>query len=385
MQFADDFLIGEKMITLLNEQEIIERILSHIDNKTTDLGEAVWREPVASYLSDERFESEIALLRRMPIPFCPSAILPENGSFIARKAAGTPLIVVRGDDGLVRAFINACRHRGMPVANDSGCARAFVCPYHAWTYGLDGQLKNIPGRSGFPGVELQENGLVEVSALEKGGLVYVNQSGPIDLAMLENAPDFFTHEQQVFDKSDYTDEANWKLIAETTMEGYHIKSLHKHSFYPYGLDNINVVENFDSNSRVTFPFRRIDKLRDVDPEERRLDGMVTSVYQLFPNVVVSILSKHSTVTVFEPLSPSRTQMLIYRVTNKTSDGSTTDVAEAKRDAVFVKAAGFDEDRAAACSIQGSLGSKANQHLTFGHFEKAIVHFHKNMAAHLSGQ
>jgi len=174
------------------------------------------------------------------------------------------------------------------------------------------------------------------------------------------------------------------LIAETTMEGYHIKSLHKHSFYPYGLDNINVVENFDSNSRVTFPFRRIDKLRDVDPEERRLDGMVTSVYQLFPNVVVSILSKHSTVTVFEPLSPSRTQMLIYRVTNKTSDGSTTDVAEAKRDAVFVKAAGFDEDRAAACSIQGSLGSKANQHLTFGHFEKAIVHFHKNMAAHLSG-
>lgn len=384
MQFADDFLIGEKMITLLNEQEIIERILSHIDNKTTDLGEAVWREPVASYLSDERFESEIALLRRMPIPFCPSAILPENGSFIARKAAGTPLIVVRGDDGLVRAFINACRHRGMPVANDSGCARAFVCPYHAWTYGLDGQLKNIPGRSGFPGVELQENGLVEVSALEKGGLVYVNQSGPIDLAMLENAPDFFTHEQQVFDKSDYTDEANWKLIAETTMEGYHIKSLHKHSFYPYGLDNINVVENFDSNSRVTFPFRRIDKLRDVDPEERRLDGMVTSVYQLFPNVVVSILSKHSTVTVFEPLSPSRTQMLIYRVTNKTSDGSTTDVAEAKRDAVFVKAAGFDEDRAAACSIQGSLGSKANQHLTFGHFEKAIVHFHKNMAAHLSG-
>ena len=89
-------------------------------------------------------------------------------------------------------------------------------------------------------------------------------------------------------------------------------------------------------------------------------------------------------TVFEPLGPTRTQMLIYRVTNKTSDGSTTDVEEAKRDAVFVKAAGFDEDREAACSIQGSLGSKANQHLTFGHFEKAIVHFHKNMAAHLSG-
>jgi phenylpropionate dioxygenase-like ring-hydroxylating dioxygenase large terminal subunit len=271
----------------------------------------------------------------------------------------------------------------MPVAKDSGCARSFVCPYHAWTYGLDGQLRHIPGREGFPGVELQENGLVEVTALEKGGLVYVNQNGPIDPGMLKDAPDFFSSEQRFFDQSDYTDEANWKLIAETTMEGYHIKSLHKQSFYPYGLDNTTIVENFGVNSRVIFPFKRIEKLRDIDREDRSLNGMVTSVYQMFPNVTVSILSKHSTVTVFEPLSPSRTQMLIYRVTNKTADGSTVDVEDAMRDAVFVKAAGFDEDREAACSIQEGLGTKANQHLTFGYFEKAIAHFHKNLAEHLS--
>lgn len=371
------------MIPLLSEQEVIERIFNHIDNKTTDLGAIVWKEPVSSYLSEERFESEIALLRRMPIPFCPSTMLSENGSYVARKAAGTPLLVVRGRDGQVRAFINGCRHRGMPVAKDSGCARAFVCPYHGWTYGLDGQLKHIPGHSGFPGVETQEHGLVAVSALEKGGLVYVNQNGPIDSSMLEYAPDFFTSEQQFFDQDNYTDEANWKLIAETSMEGYHIKSLHRKSFYPYGLDNINVVENFGPNSRIIFPFRRIDKLRDIDPEQRRLDGMVTSVYQLFPNVHISILSKHSTMTVLEPISPSRTQLLIYRVTNKTSDGSMIGLEEAKRDAVFVKSSGLDEDREAACSIQGALGTNANQHLTFGHFEKAIVHFHQNLAEHLS--
>ena len=64
------------MNTLLNDQQIIERILNHIDNKTTDLGDTVWQEPVSTYLSDERFESEMALLRRLPIPFCPSAMLP---------------------------------------------------------------------------------------------------------------------------------------------------------------------------------------------------------------------------------------------------------------------------------------------------------------------
>ena len=370
-------------IPLLSEQKILERIFDHIDNKTTDLGDTVWKEPVANYLSQERFESEIALLRSLPVVFCLSAMLPDKGSYVARKAAGTPLLVVRGDDGKVRAFINGCRHRGMQVAKNSGCARAFVCPYHAWTYGLEGELKHIPGRAGFPGVELKDNGLVEVGATEKGGLVYVNQSGPVDASMLEIVPDLFSEQQAYFDQSEYTDDANWKLLAETTMEGYHIKALHKKSFYPYGFDNINVVESFGSHTRVVFPFQRIEKLREVDPKDRRMGGMVTSVYQLFPNVAVSILSKHSTVTIFEPISPTRTQILIYRATNNTSAGATTDFEEAKRDADFVKAAGFDEDREAACAIQETLGTKANQHLTFGHFEKAIVHFHQNLAQHLS--
>ncbi len=370
-------------IPLLSEQKILERIFDHIDNKTTDLGDTVWKEPVANYLSQERFESEIALLRSLPVVFCLSAMLPDKGSYVARKSAGTPLLVVRGDDGKVRAFINGCRHRGMQVAKNSGCARAFVCPYHAWTYGLEGELKHIPRRAGFPGVELKDNGLVEVGATEKGGLVYVNQSGPADASMLEIMPDLFSDEQAYFDQSEYTDDANWKLLAETTMEGYHIKALHKKSFYPYGFDNINVVESFGSHTRVVFPFQRIEKLREVDPKGRRMEGMVTSVYQLFPNVAVSILSKHSTVTIFEPISPTRTQILIYRATNKTSAGATTDFEEAKRDADFVKAAGFGEDREAACAIQETLGTKANQHLTFGHFEKAIVHFHQNLAQHLS--
>ena len=242
-------------IPLLSEQKILERIFDHIDNKTTDLGDTVWKEPVANYLSQERFESEIALLRSLPVVFCLSAMLPDKGSYVARKSAGTPLLVVRGDDGKVRAFINGCRHRGMQVAKNSGCARAFVCPYHAWTYGLEGELKHIPGRAGFPGVELKDNGLVEVGATEKGGLVYVNQSGPADASMLEIVPDLFSEEQAYFDQSEYTDDANWKLLAETTMEGYHIKALHKKSFYPYGFDNINVVESFGYHTRVVFPFQ----------------------------------------------------------------------------------------------------------------------------------
>lgn len=370
-------------IPLLSEQDVAERIFKHIDNKTTDLGDTVWKEPVASYMSLSRFESEIKLLQSKPIVFCPSAMLSDNGAYVARKAAGTPLLIVRGDDGQVRAFVNACRHRGMQVAKNKGCARSFVCPYHAWTYGLDGQLRHIPGQAGFPGVELEDNGLVEVGAAEKGGLIYVNQAGPIDQSMLDDNPDFFDSDQGFLSQSEYLDSVNWKLINETTMEGYHIKSLHKQSFYPYGLDNTNVVETFGLNSRVIYPFKRIEKLRDVQPAERSLNGMITSVYSLFPNVAVSVLSKHTTITIFEPLSPNRTQILIYRVINKNADGSAISLEEAEKDADFVRSTGFDEDREAACDIQEALPGNANTHLTFGHFEKAIVHFHQGLHQQLS--
>ena len=369
-------------VPLLDEQQTINRIFTHIDEGTTDLGDTVWREPVENYHSQERFDAEIALLRRRPVPFCPSAGLPETGSYIARKAAGTPLVVVRGRDGKVRAFINACRHRGMQVASGSGCSRAFVCPYHAWTYDLEGKLKAIRGPEAFPEVNIEDHGLTEVSAQEKGGLVYVMQEGEINSQMLENNLDYFTPEQEMFQEAEATNKANWKLITETLLEGYHIKSLHKTTFYPYGLDNVNLVETYGANARVTFPFRRIEKLRAIPSDERRADGMLTTVNHVFPNASISALSKHSNLTIMEPLSPNSTQMVIYLMTTRLATENSISIEDAKRDAIFVNESGQDEDLAAACSIQETVTAQGNTHLTFGLFEKAIVNFHSNLAASL---
>ena len=115
----------------MSDQAVAERVLKHIQRGTTDSGAEVWREPVENYRSQARFEREIAqALRRFPTPFCPSAALPEAGSYLAREAGGTPIVAVRGRDGVVRAFRNVCRHRGMRVATGSGCANAFMCGYH---------------------------------------------------------------------------------------------------------------------------------------------------------------------------------------------------------------------------------------------------------------
>src|SRR5215467_14522780 len=166
------------MTTAMDDQSVARRVLDHIANGTTDLGQQVWREPVANYRSPERLKSEIeVVLRCTPTPFCPSAALPEVGSYVAREAAGIPIVVVRGSDGKVRAFRNACRHRGMQVASGSGCARAFVCRYHGWTYNLEGKLRHIPHEDGFPGFDREKHPLVPVTATEKLGLVFINQDG----------------------------------------------------------------------------------------------------------------------------------------------------------------------------------------------------------------
>ena len=92
------------MADFMNDQAVAERVLSHVRDGTTDEGDAVWREPVENYRSEERLRQELALLRRLPVPFCPSAALREPGAYVARQAAGVPILAVRGNDGKVRAF-----------------------------------------------------------------------------------------------------------------------------------------------------------------------------------------------------------------------------------------------------------------------------------------
>jgi phenylpropionate dioxygenase-like ring-hydroxylating dioxygenase large terminal subunit len=387
---------GLRMSTNTTEDAaIVERVLKHVAAGTTDTGTDVWREPVENYRSPARFEAELAhVMRRTSSPFCPSAALPTAGAYVARTAAGVPLLAVRGHDGRVRAFRNACRHRGAQVAAGAGCAKSFVCPYHAWTYELDGRLRHLPHEAGFPGLDKSAHGLVPVAACEeRGGLVWVRQDGsPTGAAPAAPAapaspaappagtvtnddplPPMLPPEATLFDTREIDLEVNWKVLLESFIEGYHIRYTHRETFFPYGYDNLNLIDFYGRSSRVIYPFRRIEKLAAVPATERRLDGKATLVYHLFPNGLVTMLSRHTNVVVLEPLSPSRTRQLTWSLA---ADASDQTLAEAKRDAEFVGETGLAEDRAVVQAIQQGMASGANEAYTFGRYESAIVHFHR---------
>jgi len=369
-----------------SDAELLDHILNHIDNGTTDLGDEDWFEPVENYTSPLRFDAERRLMRRLPIPFCPVAALPNAGSYVARASAGVPLVVVRGLDGSIRAFRNACRHRGMQLADGSGCTKIFRCNYHGWAYRLDGRLEYVPHEHGFPDLDKNSNGLVPVHEVEiRSGLVFVTQDEPVGLGALDSLPDLLTENQVLFDSSESVEDINWKLTAEGTLEGYHIKPTHPESFYPYGYDNLNVIETQGPNSRVCFPFRRIEKLRDAPRENLSLDRMVTLVHRIFPFTSINQLSQHCHVSFAEPESATRTRYFNYKFTLPKPNGSAAteeELARAKKDAAFLSDTGNQEDAKVVSDIQAAMSSGANTHYRFGRFESAIHHLHSNLARYL---
>lgn len=271
----------------------------------------------------------------------------------------------------------------MQVASGTGCARAFVCRYHGWTYNLEGRLRHIPHEEGFPGFDKEAHPLVPVTASERLGLVFVTQDSPaLGDDSLDGLARLIGPDQRLFATAEREFEVNWKILLEGFIEGYHIKSTHPESFLPYGFDNLNVIDLFGRHSRVTYPFQRIKKLAKVPAQERRVEGLLTYVYHLFPNVLITVLSRHTNVVILEPLAIDRTRQITYTLTNGGGDDPEA-LAEARRDAEFVGTTGAAEDRAVVQAIQRGLGSGANDAFTFGKFESAIVHFHKTLTTALS--
>ncbi|HWM18711.1 MAG TPA: aromatic ring-hydroxylating dioxygenase subunit alpha, partial [Ilumatobacteraceae bacterium] len=329
----------------LADDALIEHLLGHIERGTTDLVADVWREPVANYRSIDRFEAELELLRRSPAPFCPSASVDDPGSFVARTAAGIPLVAVRDRERRVRVFKNSCRHRGTQLVEGTGCAQSLSCPFHGWTYALDGRLRRIPDDYGFPGVDAAEHALVEVPSHERDGLVIVEQAAQDrGMARLDrrSVPTILgDRPYHAIGTSETVVEANWKILVEGFLEGYHLKATHRDTFFPYGYDNINAVEFAGPDARITFPFRRIERLREIPSSERRIDGTLTRVYLMFPNVVIAELSAHVTVVVLEPITVSTTNFITYQVgplpPTDGADGGRTDATA--KDLAFVELGG----------------------------------------------
>ena len=158
----------------------------------------------------------------------------EPGCFFASQVGHVPVAVVRGKDGTLRGFVNVCRHRGHLVVSGEGCRETLQCPYHAWTYDLDGALRKAPRSEREPGFEPAEFSLLSVSVGTWGPFVFVNSdpdAGPLEDALGElpaivgnsglrlDTLRFHSHHE-------WPVASNWKIAMENYLECYHCPAAH---------------------------------------------------------------------------------------------------------------------------------------------------------------
>jgi phenylpropionate dioxygenase-like ring-hydroxylating dioxygenase large terminal subunit len=369
----------------------LERMLTMVRTNTRDDGPGVSHTPVEEYYDPVRYQREVSLLfRRHPIMVAFSGQLRKAGDFVVHNDTGQPILVVRGTDGTLRAFLNVCRHRSasVEVKPCGSNKRAFVCPYHGWSYDLTGRLVGITDGAAFGDVDRSQYGLRRLKVAEKYGLVWVvptaleqgedagldidSYLGPLQVDLSGwNMQDWELHSSEPI-----RPRMNWKLVIDTFLELYHFRYLHPGTVYPLFLDNIATYERMDRHLRMAAAKRTLTELEGQPKETWRILDHAIVLYQLFPNTVLTYTQDHCGVFTSFPVSPDESVMHFSVLVSPEEKAKKPESYWKANVDLFAVA--LSEDFAIGESIQRNFPTGANNRQTFGKFEKALGWYHKEV-------
>jgi choline monooxygenase len=279
------------------------------------------------------------------------------GQFFTFELAGEPIVVVRGVDGELRAFYNVCRHHAAAVADaPCGTVQHLRCPYHGWTYGLDGTLKGTPEFIGVCNFKREENGLVpvRVATWEQFIFVSLDNDGPSLENCLGDLPERVAllnlSSLHFFTRKEYTLACNWKVYIDNYLDGgYHVPHLHKalNSVLDY---KEYTIENSDRYSLQSSP---MVASQDALVANTR-NGDRVYYYWLYPNFMINIYEGVMDTNLVLPLGPDKCRVIF--------DFYFSDISDARLDyngeSVAVSDRVQDEDVGICESVQRGLRSRA---------------------------
>ncbi len=288
--------------------------------------------------------------------------LREPGCYVTGEVAGEPVVAVRGDDGALRAFYNVCRHHAAAVMTaPSGQAQHLRCPYHGWTYALDGTLRGVPDFAGVCNFDRARSGLVPIGIATWENLVFVNldpnalslpaslgdlgaRVAPLELGALHFA-----------ERRTYTLACNWKVFVDNYLDGgYHVPHLHK------GLGSILKYSEYTIENGATYCVQSAP----IDAEAgeaaaaplipRELRQGQAFYYWIYPNLMLNWYHGYLDTNLVIPLGIDKTLVIF--------DFYFDDVSESARErnqkSIAVSDRIQDEDHAICESVQRGLSSRA---------------------------
>jgi glycine betaine catabolism A len=375
-------------------QPLFERLIAEMDQRSSP----DWQAPTirldpAIYHAPERFEAERErLFRREPLCLGHADQL-EPGTVLAFEFCGVPVLIARARDGALRVFLNVCRHRGARLVAEQGevCRKqSLMCPYHGWTYRLDGSLAGVPRPEAFPDLERRLLGLRELPSAVRHGLIWAMLDPDAkmpDMAAYLGALDRELGAIGIGDYRFYRQHAvkraaNWKLIVDAFLEVYHVTRLHAGTIGPFFTDAVAVNDGVGRHVRALIARERTSEIRTLPPEQWSPQVHGTLVHYVFPN---SIFIYHPDYISHLGLLPDAADETLFVHSMLIPETPADEKAEAhwRRSFELIDSGVFAKEDLVVCEqIQRGLASGANDALIVGRLEQNLRRFHSTVDAAL---
>lgn len=366
--------------------EAIRAIPPHDAAKPKPIDE---RRKAAIFTHAERFDLEQkTVFRKRAVPVTLSSLVRDNNSIVPHDGYGVPMIITRDKDGQVHAFLNACMHKGSKVVEgcDARKAKLMICPYHAWSYATDGRLVGVPREESIIGLDKSQRGLKELACKEAAGIIWVMLDpnaepdfGGIDDRLVSDFEALDIPRMHVYDRKTFELDANWKLVLEPFLEGYHVTRLHANTVGPMFPDVPNSNELLGLNVRQLQG--KVNFSPDgLDQEGENIHKSVTFSYIVFPNMVVITSPYYISVMFIMPRAANRSTVEYIMLTRQEADNDKARELYKKSYDMVLNVFGNEDFRAAQISQTG-LSTGALEDVIYTGLEVAIPTYYRVLESH----
>lgn len=293
-QGAADTELDGKSRQLRTMRAMQRRMADHLKaGRTTDLAPSTLEFDASIYTDPVRLATEKReLFLKLPLVAGLSCDIPNPGDVMLFDAAGPSILIVRGKDKKVRAFLNACRHRAGPVVRTCSNRQMLSCPFHGWTYDLTGKLVGIPGEDGFAGIDRNSRNLISVPVAEWHGFIFVKAHAGDETIDVDSFLGSLAPEMRQLDVSKSRPvtsrrvdvASNWKFAQDTFFEGYHFATIHPKTINTVNFSNVTIHDNFGPHQRVMMPTRTyMDWIAKPEADWPQLPYQ--GIHLIFPNTI----------------------------------------------------------------------------------------------------
>ena len=362
-----------------------ERTIAHNKAGTVHLTESVTTIPSSNYFDPERWQREVDMIfKRVPLLLAMTAEIKEVNTYKAIDVVGMPILISRGADGVARAFVNMCSHRGAQLVDPGiGTARRFACPYHNWTYNQEGDLVGVFKQDDFGQLDTSCLGLTQLPIAERAGLIWVTLSHDSKL----DFDAFFAGYDEMLEFCDFASMnhfgtrilagPNWKISFDGYVDFYHLPILHKNTFGP-DMSPDALFHRVGPHQRVTGPRGNLAKLEGRPTSEWPESVLTGGVWSVFPHGSIAgfEIEGHKIYQVAR-VFPGATadESVTYLDFISTAPKTDEFIAAANKQIAFLENVVRDEDYATGLKIQRTVKTGAKKVLHFGRNEGGAQYVH----------